>query len=199
LVPTEDVSGLSPLDQRRNLGLAYYTAFRDPVNTRHGFADTFRERARELLEPVDAAGLREPETAAALAELYWPKDRDYATAYARQALQATGISVEARISAELILAGADMQDGAFDSAGRRLGELVRLRRAADDWYYLGVCYLRQDQPDKALAALQKALAIRPDRFAVHGGLAEAYRRLGDARRSAEHQEKSRWLFEHHRD
>jgi hypothetical protein len=199
LVPVEDVSGLAPLDQRRNLGLAYYTAFQDPVNVRHGFADTFQERARDLLEAVDAAGLREPETAAALAKLYWNKDRDSATAYARQALQAPAVPVEARIPALLVLAGADMQDGELDSARRRLEELTRLRRAADDWFHLGVCYLKMDQPAKALAVLQQALAIRPDRFAVHGGLAEAYRRLGDARRSAEHQEKSRWLIEHHRD
>jgi Flp pilus assembly protein TadD len=199
LVPTDDDSHLAPLDRRRNLGLAYYAAFRDPVNSRHGYAETFWERARGLLEAVDAAGLHEPETAAALAELYWGRDRDSATAYARLALQAPGISVEARIAALLVLAGAEMQDGEFDAASRRLEELVRLRRAADDWYFLGVCYLRMDQPSKALAVLRQALAIRPDRFAVHGGLAEAYRRLGDARRSNEHQEKSRWLFHNRRD
>jgi tetratricopeptide (TPR) repeat protein len=148
---------------------------------------------------VDTAGLREPGTAAALAELYWNRDRDSATAYARQALQAPDVSVEARVAAQLILAGAEMQDGEFDSASRRLEELTRLRRAADDWYFLGVCYLRLDRPAKALPALKQALAIRPDRFAVHGGLAEAYRRLGDERRANEHGEKSRWLFEHRRD
>jgi tetratricopeptide (TPR) repeat protein len=199
LVPTDDDSRLEPLDVRRNLGLAYYAAFRDPVNTRHGYAEAFRERARGLLEEVDAAGLHEPETAAALAELYWGKDRDSATAFARRALQAPGISAEVRIDALLVLAGAEMQDNEFESASRRLEGLVRLRRAADDWYFLGVCYLRLDQPSKALAALQQALAIRPDRFAVHGGLAEAYRRLGDAQRSNEHQEKSRWLFHNRRD
>jgi hypothetical protein len=199
LVPTDEGPHLTALERRRNLGLAYALAFRDPVNTRHGYAEAFRERALSLLETVEAAGGPEPERPAALADLYWGKDRESATAFARRALQSPGLSVEGRIPALLVLAGAEMQDGEFEAAGRRLEELTRLRRAWDDWYYLGVCYLRMDQPSKALTALRQAQAIRPDRFTVHGGLAEAYRRLGDARRSNEHQEKSRWLFHNRRD
>ena len=62
LVPIDDVPQLAPLEQRRNLGLAYFVACRQPVYRRFGFADAFRERARNLLEGVDAAGLPDPET-----------------------------------------------------------------------------------------------------------------------------------------
>jgi hypothetical protein len=196
LVPGDDVPGLAPLEQRRNLGLAYFAVGRNPVYVRYGFAGTFRERARDLLEGVDGAGLHDPEAAAALAELYWEKDRDVASAYARQALQATDISAEARVSSLLILAGAEMKDRQFDSASRRLEEVVRLQRAASDWYFLGLCYLEQDQPSRALPALRQSLAIRPDRSAVHARLADAYRRLGDVQRSDEHRDKARWLFQH---
>jgi tetratricopeptide (TPR) repeat protein len=188
---------LAPLDQQRNLGLAYYEAFQNPVHVRYGYAGTFGERARDLLDSVQAAGLRDPEMTAALAELYWNKDRDTSTAYAWQAIQAPDLSAEVHTSVLFILAVAAMRDGAFDLASRRLEELVRLRRAADDWYFLGECYLAQGQTDRALPALQQALAIRPDRYATHVGLAEVYRRLGQVERAKEHQNKARWLAEHY--
>ena len=50
-----------------------------------------------------------------------------------------------------------------------------------------------------LPALQKALEIRPFRHSTHASLADAYRRLGDARRAEEHQDKARWLLEHRQD
>jgi hypothetical protein len=198
LVPVEDDSHLAPPDRRRNLGLAYHAASRNPVYVRSGYADAFRARALELLEGVDAAGLRDPETTAALAELYMTKNREFAVAYARQALEAKDLAADARIAALLVLAGCEMQAHQFDAASRHLEELVRLQRAADDWYFLGECYLEQGQPSRALPALQQALAIRPDRYAIHVGLAEVYRRLGEAQSANEHRDKAQWLSVHHR-
>jgi hypothetical protein len=195
LVPIEDVPRLAPREQRRNLGLAYFTACSNPVYVRYGYADTFRKRARELLEDGDVAGLHDPETAVALAELSWEKDRDLATAYARQALQSTDISAEARVSSLLILANAAMQDRQFEVASRWLEEVVTRQRAANDWYFLGLCYLEQNQLSRALPALRQSLAIRPDCSAVHARLAQAYHQLGNVRRANEHREKARWLFQ----
>jgi hypothetical protein len=193
LVPVDDAPELASLDVRRNLGLAYFAASRSQVYARYGYAAAFRERARDLLEGVDAAGLHDPETAMALAELYWEKDRDVATAFARQALGHADLSAEARVSCLHILAGAAMQDGQFEAAGRMMEEVVRCHRAADDWYFLGRCYLEQGKPSRALPALQQSLAIRPNSSAVQARLAEVYRRLGDGRRADVHQEKARWL------
>jgi tetratricopeptide (TPR) repeat protein len=187
------------LDQRRNLGLAYFVASRNPVYVRSGYAAAFADRARGLLEAVDATGLHESATAAALAELYWDKDRDAATAYARRALKAADISAEARVSCLLILAGADMQDRQFDGARQRLEDVVLLQRAASDWYFLGLCYLEQDQPLRALPPLERSLAIRPDRSAVHARLAQAYTSAGDLKRADEHREKARWLYQQRQD
>jgi hypothetical protein len=192
-----NASDLAVIDQQRNLGLAYYAASRNPVYVNSGYAGAFAERARGLLEAVDAAGLHEPATAAALADLYWKNNRDAATAYARQALKAVDISSEARVSCLLILAGADMQERQFNQASRRLEEVVRWQRAASDWYFLGLCYLEQDQPSRALPALEQSLAIRPDRSAVHARLAQAYGSLGDVKKANDHRDKARWLFQRH--
>jgi hypothetical protein len=199
LVPAADVFRLAPVDQRRNLGLAYHLASQNPVYVRAGYAGAFRGRARDLLDAVAADGLRDPETTAALAELYLDDDRETATAYALQALKAPDISPQARTSALLVLAGAEMRDHEFDSASHRLEELVRLRRAWDDWYFLGECYLEQGDPARALPALEQALAIRPDRYEIQVGLAEVYRRLGNVQRAEEHREKGEWLLRHRPD
>jgi tetratricopeptide (TPR) repeat protein len=92
-----------------------------------------------------------------------------------------------------------MQERNFDSARDLLDELVHLRRSADDWRLLGVCYLEMSQTPQALPALERALAIRPYRPTVHLALEEAFRRQGDFARLAEHQAKARWLFEHQQD
>jgi predicted CXXCH cytochrome family protein len=199
LVPVEDVPGLSPLDQKRNLGLAYYDAGRNPVNVRLGYAAAFKERALDLLKGVDAAGLPDPETLSALAGLYREKDHDLATSYARRALSSPDLSAEARVSCLLVLAGAAREDGELATASRLLEEVVRRQRAANDWYFLGLSYLEQDQPSRALPALQRSLEIRPDSSAVHARLSEAYSRLGDVGRGNEHREKARRLFQEHRD
>lgn len=195
LVPIEDVPDLTPIEQRRNLGLAYYIACGNPVYARYGFADAFQKRARNLLEDVDAAGLHDAEASAALAQLYWEKDRDLAVIYAQRALQAADISAKARISSKIVLAGAAMHDRRFDEAIHLLEEIARGQRAANDWYFIGLCYLGLNQPSRSLPALQKSLEIRPDASAVHARLAQAYRRLGNARRAGEHEEKARWLFQ----
>jgi tetratricopeptide (TPR) repeat protein len=199
LVPIDNAPQLSPLEQRRNLGLAYFSACRNPVHVRYGYADAFRERARECLQGVDAAGLRDPEAAAALAELYWEKDPSRANAYAQQALQAPDGSSEARVSALLVLAGIAMRERRFAEASRRLEEVVHRQRAANDWYFLGLCYLEQDQPARALPPLRQSLAIRPDSSAVHARLAQAYQRLGNVGLANEHRQKARWLFQERQD
>lgn len=195
LVPVEESPYLTPLDKRRNLGLAYFSACRNPVYVRYGYAGAFQERARTRLEEVDAAGLPDPETWAALAELHREKQPDLATTYAQQVLQAADSSAEARVSALLILAAQAMRDRRYEAARSWLQEVVRRQRAAKDSYYLGLCYLEQDQPIRALPALRQSLAIRPDNSAVHARLAQAYQRLRMVEKADEHRQKARWLFQ----
>jgi tetratricopeptide (TPR) repeat protein len=198
LVPTDDVSHLSPLDQKRGLGLAYLEAFRNPVNSRH--AGVFADRVRELLESVRAEGLRDPESAEALAHVCWEKkDVDRAREYAQEALRATDLSPDGRAIALVVLAFCEIQDHNPPAAIGPLEELGRMRRYADDWRMLGKCYLEEGQPIKAISALEQALAIRPYRPSIHLDLAEAYRLLGNTARAGDHVGRARWLFNHKQD
>jgi tetratricopeptide (TPR) repeat protein len=193
LVPTEDDSGLSPLDRKRNLGLAYLDALRNPVHAR--YAAAFRERARTLLETVRAEGLSEGDVMAGLAQLCFTKDQELSGSYARSALRTKDLSSEGRALALIALAHYEASEHSFQSAIDSLEELVRLRNFAEDWRLLGKCYLDKGEPEKALPALKHALAIRPYRYTVHTDVAETYRRLGDTVRAREHEVKARWLRE----
>jgi tetratricopeptide (TPR) repeat protein len=104
--------------------------------------------------------------------------------------------VEIRSNALMLLAACEAKERNFPSAIGLLQELVPLRRYSEDWGLLGICYQSQQEPREALTALQKALAIRPDNQAIHAKLAEAYTKLGDQQRAAEHQEKVQWLAQH---
>jgi tetratricopeptide (TPR) repeat protein len=194
LVPTDDISHLPPLDQKRNLGLAYLKLTRTGRYSNH--VEVFSERARELLEAVRAAGLRDAQTAHALADIYLYKKKDplAAVILAREALESSDASVDVRAASLSLLATAEIQEGDFASAGQQLEELVRTRRYAHDWRRLGVCYLEQNQRAKALLALEKALEMRPLRPIIHANLAQAYEQRGDARRAAEHFNKAQWLM-----
>jgi Tetratricopeptide repeat/Cytochrome c554 and c-prime len=191
LVPIDDVSTLPLADRERSLGLAYLDAARKPEHA--PYAGTFAYRARGLLEAVRAAGLRDGETAAALADLYLKSDPERSGDYARTALESKDLSPDCRADALIHLAGEEVKEHRYASAIPLLKELVLLRRNSEDWGLLGICYLLQDQPKEAVAALQQALTIRPDAYLLHSQLADAYQKLGDADRAKEHREMAKWL------
>jgi hypothetical protein len=195
LVPEDDISHLSEVDRRRNLGLAYLEASMNP--TFAPYAGTFQQRAWTLLTDVRRAGLRDGLTTASLAGLSWPADPTAARSYAAEAIAAPDTPLSQRGIALTILAHADLADRDLPAAARRLEELVRFRRLGEDWRLLGKVYQAQNQPQKALTAFQTSLAIRPSRHILHDDIAEAYRRLGDDVRANEHRWKSQWLLAHH--
>ncbi len=198
LIPIDENPHLTPQDHQRNLGLAYLEISRSAVYAR--YASAASERAREHLEIVRAAGLKDGETAAALADIYW-KRHDFRTAatHARDAIDAKDTSPNARVVALLVLADCERQAGNSQGAIDALEQLIRLDRFAEDWRLLGVSYLDLNQTAKALPAFNRALEIRPYRNTTHLGLAEVYRRLGDSVREKDHLEKANWLVQHQQD
>jgi hypothetical protein len=191
LVPTGNASRLSLLDEKRNLGLAYLQAARQLDLAQ--FKGVFAERARILLEAVQEAGLREAETAGALADLYLPLDAARSQSYAQQVVQAKDASAEVRANALILLAACAMKNRDEPAALRALKELTPLRRSAEDWTLLGMCHRLQNEPGEAALALDHALSIRPDLPVVHLEMAKVQRRLGNDRGAKEHEEKARLL------
>jgi hypothetical protein len=194
LIVVEDGPQWSELDRQRNLGLAYLEVARDSAHSQ--FGEMNRERARELLEEVHSQGLREGEMSQALAEIYSTRDLARARTFAQEALTLHDLLPPARAGALAVLAHADMQQGEFAAAAGTLEQLVKMRRYADDWRLLGVCYLKLNEARTALSALKQSLRIRPSRQMTHAALADAYRRLGDEGRAREHDSKAQWLLMH---
>ena len=60
--------------------------------------------------------------------------------------------------------------------------------------FSGLSYLENKQPDKALPALNQALAIRPYQPDTQFGLAEIYRLRGNLTLSNEYRAKALWLM-----
>lgn len=197
LVSTDDVSRLSNPDRARSLGLAYQIVLRNPQYT--SFANEFRERARIQLESAYSAGMRDPETLIGLAEIQWNVDRPKALEFAREALTVQNPSPKSRVLALMLVAYADFLNHNDSEAISGLEELIQKRRHAEDWRRLGTIYLRQNAPDKAVFALQRALEIRPFRSASREGLAEAYDTIGKSQLASEQREKSKWLLLHKQD
>jgi len=194
LVPLEDLSHLSAGDRERNLGLAYWSLLRTPELRR--FATAFRNRARTHLEAALSAGVRDGSTMQTLAEFYNHADPELAAKYAQMALEVKAAPASSRVLAQLIRADVEFRKRDFIAAIPLLEDLTRQRRFAEDWRLLGVSHLEQGQTEKGVAALEKALAIRPSRPMTHLGLEEAYRRLGDQTHARDHQAKAQWLIKH---
>jgi hypothetical protein len=197
LAPIYDVSRLPPLDQHRNLGLAYMMAADKPPFAE--FADEFRFRAIRLLEGVWAAGLRDPQTAAACADFYFGKDRERYRAYLRHVLESKAVPAPMRAYALSNLATLAAQEGDHKTAVGLLEQLMVMRRVSEDWRLLGISHGGNGEPLKALSALNRALEMRPYRPVTHAALADLYHELGDVQHAGEHQEKAGWLFKHQQD
>jgi predicted CXXCH cytochrome family protein len=196
LATTDDIKFLEPLDQERNLGLAYLKVSRNPVYMT--FSAAFRQRAKELLETVTNTGMHDAEIDLALAELLWELEPSRAAQYSRKVLDQNAPPI-ARAMALTVLSTCDFQAHNYAEAITSLEELNRLRRIGDDWRLLGMCHLAQTNYPNALSAFQHALEIRPYRATIHSGLAELYRRQGDSKKANEHREKAEWLIQHRQD
>jgi tetratricopeptide (TPR) repeat protein len=195
LVLFDENPHMTAIDRERNLGLACIEVSRAPPSAE--YARAYRMRGRERLESVYRQGLRDAEVVFALAELSW-LDRDVLLArrYLREALEAPGLRPDIRAECLTLLANCELELRDYAGASALLEQSVKLRRSGEDWRILGVSYLHQNLPNKALAAFQNSLAIRPDRPSLHLGLSECFRRMDDTARAKDHLEKAEWIQQH---
>jgi tetratricopeptide (TPR) repeat protein len=192
LVPIQGTSHLSTVEQQRNLGLAYLGVGGNQKYSK--YSAVFVGRGQELLQTVQAAGLRDAVTAQALADVYFnKKDIVSAMALAREVLGAADSPPEVRVRGQYLLAVGEMRENNFASAGLRLEEVIRIRRDANDWVCLAGCSLKLNRPNKGIQALEKAVQIQPYRSDLHAQLAFINNQLGNRKLAEEHLRKAQWL------
>src|SRR5262249_27244324 len=122
------------------------------------------------------------------------QDDTLAGSFAREALAAHDLPIDARVNALHVLLQGHLRRDHVKEAMALAEKLTRLRRVADDWGVLGACYLAIDQPGKARQAFKQALQIDPFRHRLHAGLAETLHRLGNWPLAKEEDEKAQWLL-----
>jgi hypothetical protein len=192
LVAVEDGPHLAEPDRRRNLGMAYRDAAAGPALGRH--AAEYRPRALGHLAAAHRAGVRDPETLYALADLS-AAGGDFAGAvpFAREALRSPALQPESRAQCLHLLSLHERANGNHSGAAALLEQVVRVRQSGADWGQLAACYLNDGRFDLALPAYRRAVALRPAYAAAHLGLAACYRQSGDEARAKEHLRKEHWL------
>ena len=174
LAPLLDLSFLPEADRNRSLGLAYFQLSTQTSGRRE--AAIYRSRAAALLSRAAQESLRDGEVAAALAQIVWPRDRNAATAYAAQALEARKLSAVSRVNSLYALAAANCEQQRHDEALPILRRLTALRRNAGDWLLIGDCLLVDNRLDEAIAAYEKAVQIDPNLTEIHETLDVCYDR-----------------------
>jgi predicted CXXCH cytochrome family protein len=188
LRPFLEPPALSDIDRKRSLGEAYrLLSLRDPDA---GKRPQLRARALELLSGVHAAGLRDAELDAALAQMYFDAKVGDPFAYAESALAYPQLSGQGRCDALFVFARVQADRGNHAEAARALRELTQLRRFVLDWLYLANSLRALGDERAGREALEMAIRINPRQTDVHRFLAEYYRRQGDAVRAAWHQERA---------
>lgn len=191
LVPIEQSPLLAVIDQRRNLGLAYKSLFDNPTYER--FSREAEAEARRLLEGVRDQGLKDPVVSAALAEIHWQGAPTRSRMLAAEALASPDLPPDARAKTLKLLANLDFDRKEYKEAIGHLEGATRIRRYADDWRLLGLCYMLDGRLPEALASARKGVDIRPTSFMNHGALYEVLKRSGDQRSAKEHLDRAQAL------
>ena len=161
LVPLFTTVEHSELDARRNLGIAYIALSQREEGGDH--ARDYVEQGAAMLRDCWQAGLRDVELARNLAEVSIGMGREDAGDFAHFVLQQEQVTGKQRVSALLVLATEHLKKQDFSGAVKRMREVTRLRRHADDWEYLGQYELAAGNREEAVKAVRMAIEIDPSR------------------------------------
>jgi tetratricopeptide (TPR) repeat protein len=181
LVPMEDVSHLSELDQQRCLGLAYGQLFESSPHPRR------LDEAIRLLDQAWQSGLRDPAVSARLAHLYRARqDLTRAIEMAEATLARDEIDPHSRETALRSLSGALVDKQEWGRAEPFLEQLTALNRDADVWRLLAQCRQRRGDLHAAAEAWRQAINIRPADPGPHHQLSLVCQTLGRFEQARKH-------------
>ncbi len=194
LLPIDDVSHLSEMDQKRCLGLAYIKTTEEGEFEHPAFN---YEVAVKLLEEVRASGIQDAEVDATLARVYMRLGNNRLAADRGQsALLAPNLSDEMRRDAVGALSRIHANDREFRLAQPYLEELIQYRYIAEDHFLLSISRHRANDLPGALEAAQAAVTIEPDRPDLHEAVAVLYEMNGLDDQADWHATRARQLKRH---
>jgi hypothetical protein len=191
LVPLHDVSHLPQIERDRCLGVAYLEFSdkqRSPAN-----ALAYRRKAQRLLESVRQRGLKDPETDAALARIHWEHGNFGQATRLAEAVLGNQPTSGQRANALLVLGDVYLKSTQPARAIGPFKQLTELRRQADDWLLLAICYQQLGESTRATEAARQAVRIQPARPDLHEVLGKLYRESNDREAAARHAEMVRIL------
>jgi hypothetical protein len=161
LVPIFDGVKYSDIDQKRDLGIAYIALSQREEGVEH--ARQYVSRGVGMLRDCWQAGLRDVELAKNLAEVSLTTGGADAGEFARFVLAQEEMTGKQRVSALLVMATEHLKKRDFSGAVKRMREVTRLRRNADDWENLGQYEAAAGNRQEAIDAIKKAIEIDPAR------------------------------------
>jgi predicted CXXCH cytochrome family protein len=188
LAPILDLEGVSRLDKKLSLGLAYLEA-----SNRQGYAKwlkRFEGEALSLLTEVKASGLQDGMVDSGLARVRYRLNLPEVAEYAEAALRDPELSAEFRCYSLFILADQYHRQGRDLEAIPLLKQLGELRRDAPQWLLRAECERAIGNQAAMEESLQAAVRIDPRLWHVHQALAEIYQNKGDAQRAAFHAKRA---------
>lgn len=188
LVPILDLEGLSPLDKKLSLGLAYLEA-----SNHQSYAmwqKRFEKESLALLTEVKESGLQDGMVDSGLARVGFRMRLPEVAGYAEAALQDPALSAEYRCYSLFILADQYHRQGRDREAIPLLKQLAELRRDAPTWQLRAECERATGNQRGMEEALQIAVQIDPRLWHVHQALAEIYKQKGDLERAAFHAKRA---------
>src|SRR5205823_11403736 len=113
-------------------------------------------RSSALLESIDAQGLRDAETAVALAQISRISGSGRVRPYALQTLENPSASPKIRSIALSLLIEEYQRERDSPAVMEALQQLMRIQKLGDDSRMLGDLYLEQNEPAKAATLFQGA-------------------------------------------
>ncbi|MDA1013889.1 MAG: tetratricopeptide repeat protein [Planctomycetota bacterium] len=175
LVPFNDVSRFSEIEQARGLGLADLE-FADRVSPQ--MRSAYLQRATARLRSVHAGGLRDATVLAALARLHWEEDSRQCISFAEAALKSPDRSAVSNVNALIVLGDMHLRLGDHQAATQAFTQLTTIRRWPDDWKMLGTSLMQAKDFPGAARAYTRAVDIRPADFDLRLLLADALEESG---------------------
>jgi predicted CXXCH cytochrome family protein len=179
LVPLFEPADLAEGDRQRSLGLAWMELLSGDKAS--GLTQTellqIWDRAEKLLTTLRDEYV-DPVVVMGLARLYSLRgDKAASEVAARRVLKFKDLATVPQCGALSMIASTCFEQRRPDEAADCYAQLTRLRRNAQDWFYLGMCEYEMHHVDAAIAALKMARTIDPDADEPRRGLARIYSEL----------------------